>query len=222
MPTEDSRAGDETDPFGRPYALVAAFENSAADERLYQDLIRGRWPLDAEALEYFLRQIRQASSCAGNAILAKLSCRSRARKSSFGRKSRHGSARSNLCLSKRIFGIAIVCFESIPRASQNKLFALIVDSQWVMRELFPNCRRTLEMDPDVALVSTGGRSGDKRDVRFKSLFPFWAISVPAVSRSAETLALRSSFVFAVAAVLCVAMLISGVVSANAMRGEQSS
>jgi len=51
--------GDESDPFGRPYALVAAFELAAPDERLYRDFVGGRWDIDAETADYFVTRLGQ-------------------------------------------------------------------------------------------------------------------------------------------------------------------
>jgi len=52
--------GDLRDLSHRPYALAAGFEleqTPARQAQLYRDLVRGRWELSAEQVEYFLSRL---------------------------------------------------------------------------------------------------------------------------------------------------------------------
>ncbi len=178
---------DQTDSFGRPYALIAAFENGWSSASVYEDLIRGRWDLDAETIDYYAAKLDRASD------------------TPYVRRARAALAfeanfRPSISMSA---GIAYpYAFESeqvvVTPIGATTLAAIVVDPNFARNKLFPQCRSELGLSDQFHLV---GRN-ETNATAFKSIFPAWGLSIENPPVSEKGLPIFSAVTAIALSVLC--------------------
>jgi signal transduction histidine kinase len=177
---------DLTDPANRPYALVSAVainESAGPNAELWRDVLRGRWPLSAGQVEFFAARIGDGSSPGPETYLAHLNF-ARGLEEHFHPPvplqpgDVHSFAFGGDGSSYQLFYLPLPA----PR-SETVLLGLAVDPDWIQDRLLPQCRAELKLAETVRIISKSApaAAGSEARVGFKSLFPFWDLSVASSS-----------------------------------------
>ncbi len=225
--------GNLYDRFHRPYAVVAALESSALSKApaqssvaalvgLQQDLVQGRWELSAEQLDYFLAVLSDRVPAArvprsGSAFLSHFD---------LGRAVDAGFRHYGPLRAGEVYTQALQAGETTQQtfysllpgiAERETLVGFAVDLDWVAGQLLPEARGELSVDDSIAatldLVSGAAptANGPAANVAFKSLFPFWTLSVaPASGTLWQAGGRRDLVVFTGATLLVLCVLVLGV------------
>ena len=227
------RYGDVYDTFHRPYALTAALElddlrrsqgqtSSTFLVGVFRDLVEGRWELSADQIDYFVEavgeRLGESKPVTGKTQYLTQIEQAHALKNSF----RHyGPLQAG-----EVYGYAFsqggnyyqtfytpVSVES----GQETLIGIDVDLNWVENDLLPQCRKDLELYEGFAvalgrtqeMTSDGGQLA--AHVSFKTIFPFWQLSVgPSSPEGFKANTRRQIFVFGGSTLLVLTVLILGV------------
>ncbi|MDA2924694.1 HAMP domain-containing histidine kinase, partial [Acidobacteria bacterium AH-259-L09] len=222
------------DPFHRPYGLVAGLELanlSTSQEsswrlltQLHRDLLKGRWELSAEQIDYFLEKIEErleqpSSQGAETPYLAHFTM-ARDLQAGF---QHHGPLNSN-----QIYAYAFsragnnyqIYYTLLPGGkSQDRLLGFFVDLNWIESQLLPQYAREVRPDENLEVTfnflrEVGRRRADSEPalaeahIRFKALFPFWDLSIRRTSQQSS--ARREMLFFAGTTVLILCVLGLGV------------
>jgi signal transduction histidine kinase len=226
--------GQRYDRFHRPYAVLAALEFGALSKSptkpavaalvsLQQDLVQGRWELSADQLDYFLAAIEERVPAArvpgsGSAFLSHFDL-ARAVEAGF----RHyGPLHAG-----EVYAQALPAGETdqqtfyrlLPAVAEREtLVGFAVDLDWLAGQLLPQVHAELPVaDSITAALGPVARAAPATDgpaatVAFKSLFPFWTLSVaPAPGALGQASARRDLVVFTGATLLVLGVLVLGVV-----------
>lgn len=231
--TLDKEYGDLYDPFHRPYGLIAGLElddldrtrgqSSAPPVDLYRDLVRGRWELSAEQIDYFLSRFgerlkeTQQSGPPETEFLSHLEM-ARALQEGFRH---HGPLRAG-----QVYADAFTRSEAnyqtyytvLPAGREPEtLVGFAVNLNWVESQLFPQCGNELGMEESLGLsLKTAQRAispanAQETRVAFQTVFPFWEARVAATSGQAQqSAARREMLVFTGATLLILCVLGLGV------------
>lgn len=215
--------GDIYDLFHRPYAIIAGLElyELAMTERvspppllvdLYSDLIRGRWELSAEQMDYFLARLKELAKELPDQEAEYLNHLQIARAVEDG--FRHqGPLQPN-----QVYAYAFtraeanhqVFYTSIPSGrGEDHLLGFAVDLNWVESQLFPRCQSELGMDGSFGIALKTPQSealpGRPSEVTatFKTLFPFWELSPATAKGEAQRIIVLREMLLFVGAILLV-------------------
>jgi len=217
-----ARYGNLYDSFYRPYALVAGFELDSTGllVQLHRDLVRGRWELSAEQVDYFLESFaareRHPQETQETEFLDHLRL-AHALEESFRL---HGPIRAS-----EVYALALTRGQTnyqtyfTPLSSPGGpkvLVGLAVRLGWVQNELLRQCIADLGMTqnasiaPGLKQLSAVPEGGAAR-VAFKSAFPFWDLSLALASGPASAVAAhRDILIFSGFTVLVLFVLVLGV------------
>jgi signal transduction histidine kinase len=226
--------GQRYDRFHRPYAVVAALEfgslaksltqsSAAALVSLQRDLVQGRWELSADQLDCFLAAIEERVPAAripvsDSAFLSHFDL-ARAVEASF----RHyGPLRAGEVYTQALHAGETdqqTFYRLLPGAADREtLVGLAVDLDWLAGQLLPQvCAERPAADSVMATLGPVERAapatnGPAATVAFKSLFPFWTLSVaPAPAALGQANARRDLVVFTGATLFVLCVLVLGVV-----------
>lgn len=219
------RYGDRYDPFHRPYALVAGFELDSPEllARLCHDLVRGRWELSAEQLDFFLgrfeERLKKLPAGAGETEYASHLKLAEALDAGF----RHHGPLAAGEVYRYAFKHGETGYQTyytlLPAEGALEILAgLAVDLSWVEKQLLPQCKIGSGIMPslDVAFqptqTATPGTGALLPRVAFKNLFPFWELSLaPASGQAWQAGGRHDMLIFAVSTVLVLTVLLLGVV-----------
>jgi signal transduction histidine kinase len=192
------RHADEYDLFGRPFGLVAKLELPGSRSELYGEMVKGRWELNAEQLDYFREKlgIREAAETDFTEQLRLASA--------FDSDFRRGAQ----VREDGIYPFAIQAnhkgwhfFYAPMRASghPDDAVAISIDPAWIRKRL-----------AGFELRSRGERSANDMRVGFKDIFPYWEISTESVFQQARAASARWSLLISVSAVAIVLLFLRGV------------
>jgi signal transduction histidine kinase len=224
--------GQRYGPLFRPYAVVAALELSslarsptkssfAALGSLQRDLVQGHWELSADQLEFFLREIRDRVPA------ARIAVSDSAFLSHFelARAVEDGFRHYGPLLAGEVYGQAIRAGETdyqtfyrlLPGGGErDAVIGFAADFEWLAGQLLPQVRGEIP----VAVTATLGpaaheaptTSGPAATVAFKSLFPFWSLSVaPSAAALGPASGRRDLIVFTGATFFVLGVLVLGIV-----------
>jgi signal transduction histidine kinase len=155
-----SRYPDEVDPFGRPFALVSAFELHQA-KLVRADFEGGRWDLSAELFDYYRSRFEDAGIVVGDGSIALYS---RAR--SLGKSFR---PEPDLAPGQvRFFSDRTTQYAYTPLSPGDFLVG-VISPEWMNRDLLPKVVRDVAFPGRAAIVDPA--SSDSV-IRFQSVFPF--------------------------------------------------
>lgn len=227
------RFSDLYDGFHRPYALVAAFElddlgraqGGGSSEPLidiYWDLLQGRWELSTDQIEYFLAAIEErlekpVLQIGESEYLSHLEMASALQE---------GFRHYGLLRPGEVYACAFsqgeISYQALYtplRAGRGTetLVGFAVDLNWVESQLLPQCRRELEVDEGLAVALKAAKTPAPymndlaAYVSFRTLFPFWQLSIAPVSVEAwKATTRRGMLAFAGSTLLILCVLILGV------------
>ena len=178
--------GDLADLSHRPYALVAALAGVKKDEAR-NDLLRGRWPLSAEQVDYFLPRL---GGSAEGAYVAHLQFASNLEEQF----RQHGPLHPD-----EVYAYAFANYQIFYRSLGNDRFqGFSVNPEWVEEQLKTEAWQLVPR----------GSGGPEVRVGFPSLFPFWELRNSGSSGSPGAGGL---FTHAAITALVVCLLLMGVV-----------
>jgi hypothetical protein len=224
--------GDVFDPFSRPYGLIAGLElddlariqgqSSASLVDLYRDLVRGRWELSAEQIDYFLSRFGERlkempSRPSETEFLSHLEM-ARALQEGFRH---HGPLRAGQVYAdafRRGEANYQTYYTLLPAGREPEtLVGFAIKLNWVESQLLPQCRNELGMEESFGLSLKAAQkagspaSAQETRVAFPTVFPFWEIRVGATSGQAQpSPARREMLVFTGATFLILCVLGLGV------------
>jgi signal transduction histidine kinase len=226
--------GQRYDPFHRPYAVLAALEfgslsrsptksSVAALVSLHRDLVQGRWELSADQLDYFLAAIEERVPAArvpvrDSAFLSHFDL-ARAVEARF----RHyGPLRSGEVYAQAVHAGETdyqTFYRLLPGGPEREmLVGFAVNLDWLAGQLLPQlCGELPVADSVTATLGPVARAepaanGPAATAAFKSLFPFWTLSVaPAPAALGQASARRDLVVFTGATLFVLCVLVLGVV-----------
>jgi signal transduction histidine kinase len=225
------RYGDSYDTFHRPYALTAALDlddlartqgqpSPGPLVNLYHDLVRGRWELSAEQVDYFRAKLeeRLGGPSAGLNQTEYLSHLELARALEEG--FRHaGPLRSGEVYAQALARAGSdyqTYYTLLPSAGgRETLVGFAVNLGWVKDELLPRCLSDLGMEEKAGVISRAENPG-ARDVPvrvgFPTVLPFWELSLaPAPGRIGQAGGRRDLLIFTSSTLLILSVLILGVI-----------
>jgi signal transduction histidine kinase len=213
--------GDLFDLSHRPYALAAGFEleqTPARHAQLYRDLVRGRWELSAEQVNYFLSRLVGSEPVGGSDYLGQFEF-ARALEAGF----RHrGPLRSGEVSAYALAGGQggyQTYYTLLPAgAGRDGLLGFAVNLKWWEQSLLPQCRARLAIKEEVVAVWKSGpgaapprRADAEVPVALPGIFPFLDLSLsPAPGATWSDTTRRGFLVYTGSTVLIVAVLIMGI------------
>ncbi len=146
--------GDLTDLSHRPYALVAALAGVKRAE-VRNDLLRGRWQLSAEQMDYFLPQLGGAVDGAYAAQLQ------------FARRLEEQFRQHASLQPGEVYAYAFDRYQIFYHLSgENRLQGFSVNPDWAKEQLGQEAWR----------IVPKGSGGSEARIGFPSLFPFWELA----------------------------------------------
>lgn len=216
--------GDLGDLSHRPYALVAGFElehTPARQAQLYQDLVRGRWELSAEQVEYFLSRLARSEPIGASDYLGHFEF-ARALEAGFRHRGplRSGEVyASALAGGPRGYQTYYTLLPGLPGgAGRDVLLGFAVNLKWWEQNLLPQSRMRLAIAEDVRFVWKSGpdavppRHADAAvPIALPGIFPFLDLSLsPAPGATGSDATRRGLVVYAGSTLLIVAVLVMGI------------
>lgn len=128
------RYGDLSDLSHRPYALVAGLETNRL-AGLYEDLVRGRWAVSAEQMDYFLERLSPHLPASDTRYLDLLR---------FGRSLEENFRHAGPLQPDQAYRYAFGSYQIFYRlAAQGRLIGFAVNRNWVEQQLVPQIRTDL-------------------------------------------------------------------------------
>jgi signal transduction histidine kinase len=202
-------------PLFRPYAVVAALELSslssvAALGNLQRDLVQGHWELSADQLDYFLKAIQDRVPA------ARIPLSDSAFRSHFelARAVEDGFRHYGPLHAGEVYA------QAIPETDYQTFYHLLpggavigfaVDLDWVAGQLLPQVRGEIPVGATLGPAAPT-TNGPATTIAFKSLFPFWSLSVvPTPTSPGEASGHRDLIVFTGATLFVLSVLILGIV-----------
>lgn len=188
---------DEYDPYGRPYGVLAGLELKTAPAVLYRDLAAGRWEISADQLEYFIGRLGAGGY--PTTLFAEHLEAARAFDQSF-RSSEpvlDGEVHPHAFRAGERGWQAFYAGIQAPGQSDS-MVAVIVDPVWLRVRL-----------GGFSLVDRGRQAQPVTAVGFKTLLPFWEISVTGAMNTAAANARRWSLLMSFADLSIVLVFLYG-------------
>ncbi len=128
------RYGDLEDPSHRPWGLVAGLELGEKD-RVYRDLMRGRWKLSADQADFFLQRLGGPAEAARTPYVEQFR---------FARVLEDDFRHTGALRPDEVYAASLPPYRLYYRsATANALVGFAVDSEWIERELLPQARAEL-------------------------------------------------------------------------------
>jgi len=209
------RYADLYDLSHRPYGLIAGLELSPSTPQvlkgLHQDLVRGRWELSAEQVDYFLTKLVGSPKDFESEYLAHLKL-ARALEETFRHQGTlrpgdvHAFAPARAASSFQIY------YSLLPPARKGDIVVgLAVDLAWVEKRLLPEAaaRSAMGKGSRVELRAADQAIEAPGDVRiaFPTLFPFWRLSLSAPPALQRDLPVFAAVTFSVLGVLILGVVV---------------
>jgi len=230
--------GDLRDLSHRPYALTASFEleqTPARHAQLYRDLVRGRWELSAEQVEYFLSRLTSplahtpdvAGTSRGSVGSEPVGGSDYLGHFEFARALEAGFRHRGPLRSGEVYAYALAGGQGgyqtyytllSAGAGRDGLLGLAVNLKWWEQNLLPQCRARLAIKEEVRAVWKSGpgaappqRAGAEVPVALPGIFPFLDLSLsPAPGATWSDTTRRGFLVYTGSTLLIVAVLIMGI------------